>query len=90
MGSAILWGAMLSKKVAWRGDLGTMARTGAATWLAAGRVPVPNASNVGGSVEVRETGLKLPIAVSRQIESTSPLPPQREELKLTRAWFTDM
>ena len=74
MGSAILWGAMFSKKVVWRGDLRTMARTGAATWLAAGGAPVPNACKVGGSVVVRESGLKLPIAVSRQAGLTSPLP----------------
>lgn len=30
--------------------------------------PVPNASKVGGSVVVRESGLKSPIAVSCQVE----------------------
>lgn len=68
MGSAILWKGIVSKKVIWRGDLGTMARMGAAMWLAAAGAPVPNASKVGGSVVVRESALKSPIAVSRQAE----------------------
>lgn len=64
MGSAILRLGSISRKVAWRGDLETMARTGAAMWLAAtAGGPVPSASREG-SAEARESGLKSPIVVS--------------------------
>jgi hypothetical protein len=63
MGSAILWGLTISR-VKWvsRDDLGIM---GAAMWLAAG-APVPSPSMMVGGSGVRESGLMLPIAVSRQ------------------------
>jgi hypothetical protein len=74
MGSVILWDGILSKKVVWRGDLGTINRVpGTVLWLAAGRAPVPNASRVGGSVE-RESGLKSPIAFCVRLRLTTPLP----------------
>jgi hypothetical protein len=74
MGSVILWDGILSKKVVWRGDLGTINRApGTVLWSAAGRAPVPNASRVGGSV-VRESGLKSPIAFCVRLRLTSPLP----------------
>lgn len=68
MGSAILWGGTIAKNWVWRGDLGTMARTGAAMWLVAG-APVPSPSIVIGGSGVRESGLMSPIAVSCQVEA---------------------
>ena len=71
MGSAILCDDMLVRKVVRRGDLGTMC---AAMWSAAAGAPVPNASKVGGSVVMRESDSKWPIAVSRptEVDLTSP------------------
>jgi hypothetical protein len=65
MGSAILYDGMLERKVVRRGDVGTMC---AAMWSAAAGAPVPNASKVGGSVVMRESDSKWPIAVSRPAE----------------------
>ena len=71
MGSAILYDDTLVEKVVRRGDLGTMC---AAMWSAAAGAPVPNASKVGGSVVMRESDSKWPIAVSRlaEVDLTSP------------------
>lgn len=71
MGSAILYDVTLVEKVVRRGDLGTMC---AAMWSAAAGAPVPNASKVGGSVVMRESDSKWPIAVSRlaEVDLTSP------------------
>ena len=71
MGSGILYDDTLVEKVVRRGDLGTMC---AAMWSAAAGAPVPNASKVGGSVVMRESDSKWPIAVSRptEVDLTSP------------------